>query len=161
MIDELKMVHKVEYYCVKKLHAWFEPRGIRPYGKCRRLDDGYTLWGTKKVKGVDVSNLYYVDETEIAKWRGEEIGWRTLVTNKKDPNVDFTKSKDESVVGSKSGKRRKWTKIKMTKGNKETFFNSYDECSRKLKINRDSLLTSITSKRQYKGMFFERIYEDE
>jgi len=161
MIDELKMVHKVEYFCRNKLHAWFKPRGIRPYGKCRRLGDGYTLWGTKKVKGVDVSNLYYVDETEIAKWRGEDIGWRTIITNKKDPNQDFVKRKDDSIVSSRSGKRRKWNKVKMVHKGNVKIFNSLDEACIKMKLNRGSLINFLNTNKEYKGMLFYRIYEEE
>lgn len=161
MIDELKMVHKIEYFCTKKLHAWFKPEGIRSYGKCKRLGDGYTLWGTKKVKGVDVSNLYYVDETKIAKWRGKDIGWRTLQTNEKDSKRDFNNREDIIPNKNRGVKRRTWKKIRMVHKGNERIFNNIDELCNQMNFNKNSVNCTLDTDIKYKGILLYRIYEEE
>lgn len=75
---EKKIPPKYETICKQKIHAWFKKRGIKPFGNFKPSDSGFEVWGAKKEKGIETTNLYYVDEKNIAKWRGPRIGWRIL-----------------------------------------------------------------------------------
>ena len=65
------------------------------------------------------------------------------------------------VKKSRSGKRKMWNKLKMTHKGHARIFNSLDECCEIMNLNKNSLKTAISLNREFKGMIFERIYEDE
>jgi len=70
-------------------------------------------------------------------------------------------AESSKASSSKRGKRRKWKKVRMVHKGNEKIFKSLSELCKQMNFNKDSVKNYLDMNREYKGMLFYRVYEDE
>lgn len=84
--------------CRNKLFNYMEARNIRPYGNIVEFGHGFKIWGEKIVNGKRINNLYYADSRRVAKWRGNKIGWITIL------NIDGRTKTEKAIKNNQANK---------------------------------------------------------
>lgn len=71
---------------------------IKPYGELRSHGYGFKIWGEKIVNGKRINNLYYADSRRVAKWRGNKVGWITIL------NIDGRTKTEKEIKNNQANK---------------------------------------------------------
>lgn len=134
--------------CRNKLFKYMRENNIKPYGTIVEFRKGFKMWGEKIENGKASSNLYYVDYECIAKWRGNRIGWESLVKTKKKVNVPKIPYCNPN---------RPLHPFKAIYDGKETLYENARKCAESLGIDVTYVYQMSRNGKTYKGIRFEKM----